>query len=88
MAPIRWPQSSKWGGVPHGHAEIGRKFLSIFERDPKVKVTVISRIVDGRFVIDKEKITGIMEGKRYTRYRTVIYAITGGLIREEWYLTP
>jgi hypothetical protein len=69
-----------------GYAEIRKKFLSSFERDPKVKVKVISRIVDGRFVIDKEKITGIIEGKRYTRYSTVIYEITGGLIRKEWYL--
>ncbi len=69
-----------------GHAEIRKKFLSIFERDPKVKVKVIGRIVDGEFVVDKEKITGIIEGKKYTRYSTVIYEITDGLIRKEWYL--
>lgn len=69
-----------------GHTEIRKKFLSIFERDPKVKVRVISRIVDGKFVVDKEKVTGIIEGKKYTRYSTVIYEITDGLIRNEWYL--
>jgi len=69
-----------------GHAELRKKFTSAFERDATVKVKVVNRIVDGKFVIDKERITGLTNGKRYERYATVIYEITGGLIRKEWYL--
>ena len=69
-----------------GHVEIRKKFTTAFERDPKTRVEVVDRIVDGKFVIDKEKLTGESEGKQYERYVTVIYEITDGLIRKEWYL--
>lgn len=68
-----------------GHAEIRKKFNSAFERDTTVKVKVVERIVDGKFVVDKEKITGVANGKKYERYSTVIYEITNGVIRKEWY---
>ncbi|MDO8795194.1 MAG: nuclear transport factor 2 family protein [Vicinamibacterales bacterium] len=69
-----------------GHAEIRKKFRSIFERNSKVAVEVINRVVDEKFVIDREKITGISEGKKLVSYGTVIYEISDGLIRKEWYL--
>lgn len=69
-----------------GHADIRKKFMTAFERDPKTRVEVVDRIVDGKFVIDKEKLTGESEGKKYERQATVIYEITDGLIRKEWYL--
>jgi hypothetical protein len=69
-----------------GHDDIRKKFTTIFNRDPKAKVEIVNRIVDGKFVIDKEKITGESNGKSYEFYGTVIYEITDGLIRREWYL--
>src|SRR3954454_12183808 len=69
-----------------GHDDIRKKFTTIFNRDSTVKVEIVSRIVDGKFVIDKEKIIGESNGKSYERYGTVVYEITDGLIRREWYL--
>jgi hypothetical protein len=51
-----------------------------------MKVEVVNRIVDGKFVIDKEKISGTSDGKTVEFFGTVIYEITDGLIRKEWYL--
>ncbi len=68
-----------------GHAEIRRKFETSFQRSPDARVEVVQRIVDGDFVIDKEKITGTVEGKAVERYGTVIYEIRDGRIVNEWY---
>lgn len=70
-----------------GHDEIRKKFARILEPNVKLKVEIVSRIVDGKFVIDKEKISGTSDGKPVEFFGTVIYEITGGLIRKEWYLT-
>ncbi len=51
----------------------------------KLKVEIINRIVDGKFVIDKEKISGTSDGKPVEFFGTVIYEISDGLIRNEWY---
>lgn len=69
-----------------GHADIKKKFAKAFEGNTKVKVEVVNRIVDGKFVIDKERITGVLNGEAFEFFGTVIYEITEGLIRKEWYL--
>jgi hypothetical protein len=69
-----------------GHDAIRKKFARVLEPNVKLKVEIVSRIVDGKFVIDKEKISGASEGKPVEFYGTVIYEITDGLIRKEWYL--
>ena len=69
-----------------GHDAIRKKFARVLEPNVKLKVEIVNRIVDGKFVIDKEKISGTSEGKPVEFYGTVIYEITGGLIRKEWYL--
>ncbi len=69
-----------------GHDEIRKKFARVLDPNFKLKVEVVNRIVDGKFVIDKEKIYGTADGKPVEFYGTVIYEITGGLIRKEWYL--
>lgn len=69
-----------------GHDEIRKKFASILQPNVNVKVEIVSRIVDGKFVIDKEKISGTSDGKKVEFFGTVIYEITDGLIRKEWYL--
>lgn len=69
-----------------GHDEIRKKFARVMDPNVKLKVEVVTRIVDGKFVIDKEKISGTSEGKPIEFYGTVIYEITDGLIRKEWYL--
>lgn len=69
-----------------GHDEIRKKFARVMDPKVKLKVEIVSRIVDGKFVIDKEKITGTNDGKPVEFFGTVIYEITDGLIRKEWYL--
>ena len=71
-----------------GHDEIRKKFSRILDPNVKLKVEIVTRIVDGKFVIDKEKISGTSQGKPVEFYGTVIYEITDGLIRREWYLEP
>jgi hypothetical protein len=69
-----------------GHDEIRKKFAKVLDPNFKLKVEVVNRIVDGKFVIDKEKISGTTDGKPVEFFGTVIYEITHGLIRKEWYL--
>ena len=68
-----------------GHAEIREKFETAFQRSPSIKVEVVERIVDGFFVIDKEKIITVTEGKKSERFGLVIYEIRDGQIVNEWY---
>lgn len=68
-----------------GHADIRKKFATSFQRNPTIKVEVVQRIVDGVFVIDKEKIIVVTDGKTTERFGIVIYEIRDGLIVNEWY---
>ncbi len=68
-----------------GHADIRKKFETAFQRNPSIKVEVVERIVDGFFVIDKEKIITVTEGKKSERFGLVIYEIRDGQIVNEWY---
>ena len=69
-----------------GHDAIRKKFARVLEPNMKLKVEIVSRIVDGRFVIDKEKISGTADGKPVEFFGTVIYEIADGVIQKEWYL--
>lgn len=69
-----------------GHDAIRKKFARVLEPNMKLKVEIVSRIVDGRFVIDKEKISGTSDGKPVEFFGTVIYEIADGVIQKEWYL--
>jgi len=68
-----------------GHDAIRKKFARILDPNVKLKVEIVNRIVDGKYVIDKEKISGTADGKPVEFYGTVIYEIVDGLIRREWY---
>lgn len=68
-----------------GHDALRKKFARILDPAVKLKVEIVSRIVDGKYVIDKEKISGTADGKPVEYYGTVIYEIVDGLIRREWY---
>lgn len=69
-----------------GHDDIRKKFAKAFEDGTKIKVEVVNRIIDGKFVIDKERVSGVVNGEAFEFFGTVIYEITDGLIRKEWYL--
>ncbi len=68
-----------------GHDAIRKKFARVLEPNMKLKVDIVSRIVDGKFVIDKEKISGTADGKPIEFFGTVIYEVTDGVIQREWY---
>ena len=68
-----------------GHDAIRKKFSRIMEPNVRLKVEIVTRIVDGKFVIDKEKITGTVDGKPREYYGTVIYEVVDGVIVREWY---
>lgn len=68
-----------------GHDAIRKKFARVLEPNMKLKVEIVSRIVDGKFVIDKEKISGTADGKPIEFFGTVIYEVTDGVIQREWY---
>jgi hypothetical protein len=68
-----------------GHDAIRKKFSRIMEPNVSLKVEIVARIVDGKFVIDKEKITGTVDGKPREYFGTVIYEIVDGVIVREWY---
>ncbi|HEX4951593.1 MAG TPA: nuclear transport factor 2 family protein [Blastocatellia bacterium] len=68
-----------------GHADIRKKFETTFQRNANIKVEVVQRIVDGAFVIDKEKIIVIKDGKPAESFGIVIYEVRDGLIVNEWY---
>ena len=69
-----------------GHDAIRKKFSRIMQPNVSLKVEIIKRIVDGKFIIDLEKITGTADGKPQEFYGTVIYEIADGVIVREWYL--
>ncbi|MBL8203945.1 MAG: nuclear transport factor 2 family protein [Blastocatellia bacterium] len=68
-----------------GHSDLRKKFETAFQRNPTIKVEIVQRIVDGVFVIDKEKIIVVTDGKKSERFGLVIYEIRDGLIVNEWY---
>src|SRR5688572_9607290 len=51
-----------------GHDAIRKKFSRILEPNVNLKVEIVNRIVDGKFVIDKEKITGTDNGRAIEFY--------------------
>ena len=71
--------------ILNGHPDIRKKFETTFQRNANIKVEVVQRIVDGVFVIDKEKIIVVADGKTTERFGIVIYEIRDGLIVNEWY---
>ena len=68
-----------------GHDAIRKKFSRIMQPNVSLKVEILKRIVDGKFVIDLEKITGTIDGKTQEYGGTVIYEIVDGVIVREWY---
>ena len=73
--------------IVKGHDEIRKKFSRIMQPNVSLKVEIVKRIVDGKFVIDLEKISGTVDGKPQEYGGTVIYEIVDGVIVREWYPT-
>lgn len=61
-----------------GIAEIRQAYAAAFAANPGLKVTVSSRIVQGRLVIQQEVLTGAADGQ--TRTSVATYEVVGGKI--------
>lgn len=68
-----------------GRADIREKFVTLFGKNPGVRIEICGRIVHGAYVIDRERVTGLSGGSGPS-YGVVIYEIREGLVRNEWYL--
>jgi hypothetical protein len=65
-----------------GRADVRKAFGDLFVANPNVHVEVTNRIALGRYVIDREVITG-REGQP-TGNVVAIYEVVDGLIRRVW----
>jgi hypothetical protein len=73
--------------MDEGHEALRKEYSEMFEAIPGLKAEVISRIVEGNFVIDKEKLTGYpAPHKDLVVYATAIYEIKDGLIKQVWFI--
>ena len=66
-----------------GMAEIRQSYASAFAGNPALHVSVSSRIVQGRFVIQQETLTGAADGQ--TRTSVATYEVVGGKIARVWF---
>jgi imidazolonepropionase-like amidohydrolase len=60
------------------------RYAKRFAENPQLKCTVTKRVVHGDWVVDHELITGVEERPRARA--VAIYEVTGGLIRNVWFL--
>jgi hypothetical protein len=63
-----------------GKAQIEARYKQLFDMSPELHSEVIGRMVFGRAVVDRERITG-REGSREPIEMLAIYEVTDGLIR-------
>ncbi len=56
----------------------------LFQDNPGLKAEVGKRIVQGRYVIDHEQVTGLAGGLRIDA--VAIYEVRGGRIRKVWFI--
>lgn len=71
--------------VKRGRAVLRADFAEAFRKAPKVQATLLSRMVNGSFVVDHERVTGVPGDK--TIEAIGIYEVRDGAIRRVWW-TP
>lgn len=67
-----------------GHEEMRNGYRSRFADGSPVHARVVKRIVEGRFVIDAEAITGLLPKGELRA--TLIFEVEDGLIQQVWIL--
>jgi hypothetical protein len=68
-----------------GRTAIRNDMVEWFRKAPKVRATLLDRIVHGNYVVDHERVTGLPDGK--TIMALGIYEIKDGMIKRVWW-TP
>jgi hypothetical protein len=73
-----------------GIEKLRKTYTQMFAMTPNIKAEVTSRIIQGNYVIDKEKLTGIPRPPNDTSRKditaTAIYEIKDGLITKVWFI--
>jgi hypothetical protein len=64
-------------------AAMRTKYAALFAAHPNQHCRLLSRAVEGAFVVDHEEITGRADGK--TAHVLAIYQVADGLIRRVWF---
>ena len=62
-----------------GHHELRSVYADFFEKNPLVRAKSLGRIVQGNYVLDHERVTGLSEGPEVRL--AVIYEVIEGSIR-------
>ncbi len=65
-----------------GNAALEKSYAEFFKKNPSNFAAIQSRIIEGNYVIDKEKVTSTT----YTFFGTAIYLVQNGLIQKVWFL--
>ena len=74
---------------PHRPAYQGRqaleeRFVQFFAQAPNVHARIGDRLLSGRYVIDREHVTGLPDGAKVEA--VAVYEVVEGLIRRVWFL--
>jgi imidazolonepropionase-like amidohydrolase len=68
-----------------GREAMRHTYTAFFRKAKGLHCTLVKRIVQGRYVIDRERVVTGIPGREEI-HATAIYEITGGLIRKVWFL--
>jgi len=77
----RFPEGD---GIARGRDEIRRLYSAMFEKSPALSCRIVRRSVQGRYVIDRELVTGIRGGADVRAI--AIYEVEDGRIARVWFL--
>jgi len=66
-----------------GKAEITKLYSQLFEQSPTLSAQVVTRIAVGEFVIDEERVSGLVfQGMPPQLHAAVVYRVTEGKISQ------
>jgi hypothetical protein len=69
-------------GNPTGREAMAESSAQFFAREPAAKIEIVSRMSDGRFVIERERMVGLSNGSVF--WTTVIYEVRDRLVVRMW----
>lgn len=67
-----------------GHAEMRKVYGNLFKIAPKLHCEIVNRIALGNFVIDRERVTGLPNGRIINA--VAIYEVRDALIQRVWFV--
>jgi hypothetical protein len=67
---------------PTGRDAMAKSSSQFFEREPNARIEIISRIVDGHWVIERERMTGLSSDTVF--WTTAIYEVRDDVVKRMW----